>query len=298
MLRDFLAECRAKLFAAREKRVRPGLDDKVLTSWNALMITAYATAAQAFDSPEYAAAAAKAADFLLGTLRAADGKLLRTWSRGGRAKLNAYLEDYAYLVEALVAVYEATAEPRFLREAVALAEKMVEQFWDAEGGGFFYTGRDHERMIARGKDPHDNATPAANSVASLALFRLFELTGRGDLRDRAEVTLRLYRDLMRERPFVTGQMLLALDFRLGPVEAFAVVGGGDEARRVLRAIHGAFRPNKVVAVKPSDGTAEGVALLEGKATTGGRVTTYVCENFACQAPLVGAEALEARLSAT
>ncbi|MFO0843092.1 MAG: hypothetical protein U0797_11975 [Gemmataceae bacterium] len=268
----------------------------MLTS-NALMITAYATARRAPTSAEYAASAAKAADFVLGTLRAGDGRLLRTWSRGARAKLNGYLEDYAYLVEALVAVYETTFEPRYLREAVGIAEKMIEQFWDGDGGGFFYTGRDHEPMIARGKDPHDNATPAANSVATLALLRLFELTGRADLRDRAEATLRLYRDLMAERPFATAQMLLALDFRLGPVEAFAVVGDGGEGKRILRAIHEAFRPNKVVAAKRAATGAGGVTLLEGKEAVDGQATLYVCEDFACRAPVVGAEAAEKVLRA-
>ncbi len=296
-LRDFLAECRRKLLAVRDKRVRPGLDDKVLTAWNALMITAFATAAQVFDEPAHALVADKAADFLLTKMRAADGKLLRTWSAGHAAKLNAYLEDYAYLVEALVTLYEATFETRWINEAVALSEKMIEQFWDEQGGGFFYTGRDHERLIARGKDPHDNATPAGNSVAALALLRLAELTGRNELREKAETALRLYRDLMDERPFATAQMLLALDFYLGPVKAFAVVGEGEEARRVLRAIHGEFRPNKVIAVcRPNAPDAVGqLSLLAGKAAVDGKATLYVCENFACRAPVVGAEAIEKQL---
>jgi hypothetical protein len=281
------------LFAARGRRVRPGLDDKVLTSWNALMITAFATAAQVFDRPDHAVRAAKTADFLLTRMRTADGKLLRTWSRGAQPKLNAYLEDYAYLVEALVTLYEATFEPRWLREAVAVSEKMLEQFWDPQSGGFFYTGRDHEPMIARGKDPHDNATPAANSVAVTALLRLVELTGRSDLRDKAETTLRLYRELMAERPFATAQMLIALAFWLGPVEAIAIVGdaAAEETRRVLRAIHGAFRPNKVVALR-SPTTGSEVALLQGKTAIDGKLTTYLCENFTCQAPLVGAATVE------
>ncbi len=293
LLRDFLADCRARLFNAREQRVRPGLDDKVLTAWNGLMIHALATAAQVFARPEYAQRAARAADFVLSTLRAEDGKLYRTWSRGARAKLNAYLEDYAYLLEALVTLYEATFEPRWLDEAVTLAEKMIEQFWDKQQGGFFYTGRDHEPLIARGKDPHDNATPAANSVAVLALFRLVELTGRADLREKAEATLRLYHDLLRNRPLAATQMLLALDFWLGPVEAFALVGPNEELPRILRAIHGVFRPNKVVAYSPSP--TDRVKLLEGKHALEGKLTTYVCENFTCQAPLVGADAAEPQL---
>jgi uncharacterized protein YyaL (SSP411 family) len=298
-LRDFLADCRQKLLAARGGRVRPGLDEKILTSWNALMITAVATAAQALGKPEYAAAAARAADFLLTRMRAPDGKLLRTCSAGKTARLNAYLEDYAYLVEALVTLYEATFEPRWLVEAARIAAVMIDQFWDPQGAGFFYTGRNHEQLIARGKDPHDNATPAGNSVAATALFRLVELTGRTDLREKGLDTLRLYRDLMDERPFAAAQMLIALDFHLGPVEAFAIIGdpGKEETQRVLRAIHGSFRPNKVVALRRPEkvGHEDLIPLLAGKTAVGGQVTTYVCKDFACQAPLVGAEAVESAL---
>src|SRR5205823_6022569 len=145
------------------------------TAWNGLMITAYATAAQVLDRPDYAGAAARAADFILTRMRGADGKLLRTWSAGGQPKLNAYLEDYAYLLEGLVALYEATFEPRWVEAALDLAGVMVDQFWDPEEGGFFFTGRDHEALIARGKDPHDNATPSGNAVAVTALLRLVKL---------------------------------------------------------------------------------------------------------------------------
>src|SRR5262249_45756473 len=149
--------------------------------WNGLMITAFATAAQVFQRPDYAADAARAAGFILARMRGPDGRLLRTYSTGHEAKLNAYLEDYAYLLEGLAALYEATFEPRWLEEALGLARVMIEQFWDEVGGGFFYTGRDHEALIARGKDPHDNATPAANSVAVTALSRLVQLTGKTEL---------------------------------------------------------------------------------------------------------------------
>jgi uncharacterized protein YyaL (SSP411 family) len=295
----FLAECRQRLLAARTERVRPGLDDKVLTSWNGLMIAALATAAQALDRPDYAAAAARAADFILRRMRSADGRLLRTWSPGGEAKLNAYLEDYAFLLEGLVCLYEATFEARWVGDALQLADVMVEQFWDAQGGGFFYTGRDHEELIARGKDPHDNATPSGNAVAVTALLRLVKLTGRGDLQDRAETTLRLYGGLLRSHPFAASQMLLALDFYLGPVREFAVVGDpeSEETRRVVRAVREGFRPNKVVALRPVRGAVREdlLGLLEGRVAVGGRTTTYVCENFSCRAPLVGAEAVEEAL---
>jgi uncharacterized protein YyaL (SSP411 family) len=298
-LRDFLAGARSKLFEVRSRRVPPGKDDKALTAWNGLMITAHATAAQVLDSPQYAATAARAADFILTRMRAADGKLLRTWSAGSPAKLNAYLEDYAYLLEGLLALYEATFEPRWVESALQLAEVMIEQFWDPHGGGFFFTGRDHETLIARGKDPHDNATPSGNAVAVTALLRLVKLTGRPDFWDRAETTLQLYQGLLASHPNAAGQMLIALDFYLGPVQELAIVGdpAAEDTRRVLRTIRQGFRPNRVVALQPvgGEGRPDLIPLLADKPAHHGTVTTYVCEDFSCQAPLVGAEAAETAL---
>jgi uncharacterized protein len=302
-LRRWLDDCRRKLFEARQHRVRPGLDDKALTSWNGLMIGALANAGAVLERPDYTAAARRAADFILTRMRTADGRLLRTWSAGGEPKLNAYLEDYAYLLDGLVSLYEATFEPRWVEAALDLARVMVEQFWDAEEGGFFYTGRDHEALIARTKDPHDNATPSANAMAVTALLRLVKLTGRADLQEKAEATLRLYRGLLASHPLSAGQMLIALDFWLGPVEEVAVVGdpAAEDTRRVLRAARAGFHPRRVLAQKPASGDTrsleELLPLLAGKTASGGVVTTYVCQNFACQAPLVGTGAAEAALAA-
>src|SRR5262249_27481550 len=160
-----------------------------------------------------------------------------------------YLEDYAFLLDALVSLYEATFEPRWIETALGLANVMISQFWDESGGGFFFTGRDHEALIARNKDPQDNAIPSGNSLAAMALLRLARLTGRTDLSQKAEATLRVFRNLLTEHPIAAGQMLTALDFYLGPVQEFAVVGdpAAPETLRVLRAIRAGFRPNKVVA---------------------------------------------------
>jgi uncharacterized protein YyaL (SSP411 family) len=299
-LRALLARCRQKLFEARGRRVRPGLDDKALTSWNGLMIGALANASAVLERPDWTAAARRAADFILTRMRTADGRLLRTWSVGGEPKLNAYLEDYAYLLDGLGSLYEATFEPRWVEASLDLARVMVDQFWDEAEGGFFYTGRDHEALIARTKDPHDNATPSGNAMAVTVLLRLVKLTGRGDLLEKAEATLRLYRGLLSSHPLSAGQMLIALDFRLGPVEEVAVVGdpAAEDTRRVLRAARAGFHPRRVLALQPPSGDTrsleELVPLLTGK-TAGGAVTTYVCQNFTCQAPLVGAEAAEKAL---
>ncbi len=301
-LRALLSRCRHKLFEARGHRVRPGLDDKALTAWNGLMIGALANAAAVLDRPEHAAAARRAADFILSRMLTSEGRLLRTWSRGGEAKLNAYLEDYAYLIDGLVSLYEATFEPRWVSAALALAGVMIEQFWDKAEGGFFYTGRDHESLIARTKDTHDNATPSGNAMAVTGLLRLAKLTGRADLHEKAEATLRLHGGLLASHPISVGQMLIALDFWLGPVQEVAVVGdpAADDTRRVLRAARAGFHPRRVLAFKPPAGDSRPLAeigLLTGKMASGGVVTTYVCQNFACQAPLVGAEATETALAA-
>jgi uncharacterized protein YyaL (SSP411 family) len=296
-LRRRLDASRHKLFEARSRRVRPGLDDKALTAWNGLMIAAFAQAAQALDEPRYAQAAARAADFVLTRMRTPDGRLLRTWSHGHDAKLNGYLEDYSFLIDALVNLYEATFDPRWIDEALRLADVMVVQFWDSADGGFFFTGRDHESLIARGKDPHDNATPSGNSMAVTGLLRLVKLTGRGDLWQKAERTLRLYSGLLASHPYVAGQMLVALDFYLGPVKEIAIIGDTEmeETRRVLQTVRRGFRPDQVIALRLPSATAPASLPLLADKTSHGAVTTYVCQDFACQAPLVGAAAVEASL---
>jgi uncharacterized protein YyaL (SSP411 family) len=296
-LRARLAEAKRRLLEVRARRVRPGRDEKVLAAWNGLMIAAFARAAQVLDS-RYAEPAVRAADFVLSAMRGQDGRLRRTYSSPGPARLNAYLEDYSFLADALVALYEATFEPRWLAAALELAGVMVEQFWDEQGGGFFFVGHDHEPLIVRGKDPQDGSTPSGNSMAATALLRLARLTGRHDLAEKAEQTLRLCAGLMREHPTMFGQMLIALDFWLGPVQEFAVIGPRPAAAEALRLIHAGFRPNKVVAwADPAVGAPDQlVPLLAGKSAVGGEVTTYICQNFACQAPLVGVDALRQALT--
>jgi uncharacterized protein YyaL (SSP411 family) len=177
---------------------------------------------------------------------------------------------------------------------------MVDQFWDPAEGGFFYTGRDHETLIARSKDPYDNAIPSGNSMAVTALLRLVKLTGRMDLQEKAETTLQLYRGLLAAQPLAAAQMLLALDFFLGPVQEIAIVGdpSAEEVRRVLRLLAGRFQPHRVLALKAPGSDEkhldERLPLLAGK-TSQGPVAVYLCQNFTCQAPLVGVEAVERAL---
>jgi uncharacterized protein YyaL (SSP411 family) len=293
---DLPARCRRlgdRLYEVRSRRLWPGRDEKVLTAWHGLMIAALAQAGAAFGEPRYVAAASRAADFLLRHLRKPDGRLYRTTAVGSPAKFDGYLEDYSFLIDALVNLYQATFEARWLREAVALAEVMISDFADP-AGGFFYTATGHEPLIARTKDSFDGSTPSGNAMAATALLRLAALTGRDDFRERGEKTLTAFVGLMRDSPTGVGQMLSALNFHLGPVKEVAVIGphDGDALRRVIRAIADRFLPNVVLAAHDpgaGDAPADLIPLLRDRPARG-EVTTYVCQDFACQAPVVGSEA--------
>jgi uncharacterized protein len=290
---ELLRRCRdlaAKLYEVRARRVRPGRDEKVLTAWNGLMIAAFAQAGAAFDEPRYTEAAVSAAHFVLSDLRKPDGRLFRTTAVGSAPKLDAYLEDYAYLIEALVSLYQATFEPRWVEEALRLADLMVQDFADPAGGGLFYTASGHEPLITRTKDSFDGSTPSGNAMAATGLLRLAALTGREDLRARAERILASFAGLMHDSPGAAGQMLMALDFHLGPVREIAVVGTDSVVAPVVRAVRERFVPNVVVAAHdPAAGPAPAaIPLLRDRPATRD-VITYICEHFACQAPVVGAD---------
>ena len=286
---------RAKLLAAREKRIHPGLDDKVLVSWNGLMIDALSGAATALDEPRYLLAAQRAAEFVLGSMRRGDGRLLHSW-RQGQAKLDAYLDDYACLANALVALYEADFNERWIDEALSLAELVLQLFADPQQGGFFFTASDHETLIARQKDLYDNATPSGNSMAALALLRLAKLTGRNDLLAAAESTLCAAAPLMRQSPRAMGQMLLALDLFVGPTPEIVILGNAQqgETAAALAALRHRFVPNKLLACRragDSDSRSKSLdPLFAGKKLDGPEPAVFICERFACQAPLFGQQA--------
>ena len=293
-----LEEVKAKLYAVRAKRVWPGRDEKILTAWNGLAISAFAQAGAAFDEPKYISAAIGAADFVMTKMRTPDGRLLRTCGIGQPAKLTAYLEDYSYFIDALVSLYEATFDPRWIVAATELADVLHDRF-DDPSGGFFYTADDHETLIARTKDLQDGSVPSGNAMAATALLRLSKLTGRAKDAAKAEETLKTYRSLMADTPMGAGQMLVALDFWLGPVDEIAVIGAEDSpaVHAVLKLLRSQFRPNRVIAFHdPATRPAPvGVKLLDGKEALGD-VTVYVCRDFACRAPLVGAEAVRLAMS--
>jgi uncharacterized protein len=299
-LRDELAAGRALLLAARERRVPPAKDTKVLVSWNGLMIAALAAGGRILKDEQYLDAAGRAAGFILGRMRRDDGRLLHTY-KDGRAKLDAYLDDYADLVDGLTRLYEATGEPDWINSALDLARIMIDEFADAQQGGFYFTGRRHETLITRQKDVHDNATPSGNGMAATALVRLGALTGRDDLTQAGRKALESIQLVLEREPAAAGQSLIALDFHLGSVTEFAVLAGPDAAERraVLEAIATKFLPHKVVApATPAQAASLAgiIPLLADRPLRENRTTTYVCKHFACREPVIGVAGIEAALA--
>ncbi len=291
---DVREAIRRTLLEARAARVRPGLDDKRLCAWNALMISALAEAGAALERQDYLDAAGRCADFLLETMRDADSHLLRTYN-AGRAKLNAYLEDHAFLVEALLALYEATFEPRWFHAARGTADTMIVRFADTDRGGFFQTSDDHEQLVARRKDLDDNPIPSGSSSAAVGLLRLAALTGEEPYERHARGVLALVAEIAPRHPQSFGHALQALDFHLAAVREVALVG--DDTSELARVVRGAFRPHVVLA--GGDGSAaNGIALLQGRAPIDGHPAAYVCERFSCRRPVTAAGDLEALITSS
>src|SRR3954470_7779110 len=285
-------QIRERLLEVRAQRVWPGLDDKRLTSWNALMIAALAEAGAVLERPDYVNVARSAATTLLRVHRDAEGRLLRT-SDGERAKLNAYLEDHAFMLGALLDLYEATFETRWFTEARALADTMIERFADDEHGGFFATSSDHEELVTRRKDLEDTPIPAGNSAAALALLRLAALTGEHAYEGRAHGVLRLLHEVAPKHPAAFGHLLQALDWVASTPREVALVG--PDVAPLARVVRARLRPRVVLAGGP--GPDERVPLLAGRAPLDGRAAAYVCERLACQRPVADPEELAALLDA-
>ncbi|HEX8137711.1 MAG TPA: thioredoxin domain-containing protein [Pyrinomonadaceae bacterium] len=296
-LREALERGRRELFAVRERRVKPARDEKILTAWNGLMLASFAEAGSVLDRPDYLEAAERNAQFVLERLRR-DGLLLRTY-KDGQAKLNGYLEDYSFYADGLTALYEATGELRWLEEAQAITERMIEEFWDEAEGGFFYTGESHEELIVRSKDYFDNATPSGNSVAAEVLLRMSVLTGKEEYARQAVTIFRLLRDTMSRHPTAFGRLLGALDFYLSRPREIAIIGERDRAdtRALLQEVWRLYLPNKVVAQSAEGDTraATVVPLLQDRTMIEGKATAYVCEHYTCQRPVTTAEELGEQL---
>ena len=296
-LAEALARSCERLFAAREGRVKPARDEKILTAWNGLMLAGFAEAAAVLKRPDYLEIARQNAQFLLDNLRG-DGLLLRTY-KDGHAKLNAYLEDYAFFISGLVTLFETSGELQWLEEALSLTTTMIDEFWDDEDGGFFYTGRSHEDLIVRSKDFFDNATPSGNSVAAEVLLRIGLLTDNADYQRRAGTILRLMAATVQRYPSGFGRLLCALDFYLGTPKEIALVGNLDkpETQALLAEIWSSYLPNKIVApVLPGPTrAADLIPLVRERPQIDGKATAYLCEHFACKTPTTDPRELASQL---
>ena len=319
-LQAALARSRPKLFAEREKRVKPARDDKVLAEWNGMMLRTFAYAAGALGRDDYRRVAVANAEFLLREMtvtpddsvgdRSEQGwRLHRSWApaslTGGdpQAKLNGYLEDYANVADGLVELYQLTFDLRWLRAARGLADAMIERFWDERNGGFFQTSNDHEALIARPKDFTDNAVPSGNSVATEMLLKLAVLTGDDRYASYAESSLLLLRESMMRFPLGFGHLLGALERYVSRPQEIVVIGDPADAgtQALLGEVRQRFLPNAVVALAASTAAASSAAdvvpLLADRGQIDGQPTAYVCENFACQLPVTDAQALATQLDA-
>lgn len=290
-----LAEWRGKLLAARGRRVPPALDDKILTGWNGLMIAALAKGARVLDEPKYAEEAARAADFVLTNLRR-EGRLLATYRRG-EARLTGYLSDYAFLIEGLLNLYEATWERRRLETALELTETSIRYYYDEGGGSFFFTAHDAEKLVARSKQPQDGAIPAGNSVHAMNLLRLAILFDRKDLREKAES---IFRGVAREvegSPASFERLLCAADFYHDRVKEIALIGeaSSEDTRALVRTVYRSYLPNKVLIQGVDVEMESRFPLLVGRGRRGGAATAYVCEGYQCKTPVTKVEDLLAQL---
>ncbi len=287
---------REKLYEARAKRIWPGRDEKILTAWNALMLRSLAEGGVALDRADLIEMAERNAQFIRDRL-SVDGRLLRTF-KDGEARIDAYLEDYANLIDALVSLYEATFDSEWISWARDLASRMIDEFWNDEQSAFFDTSESGEALIARPKDVFDNATPSGNSVAAEALLRLSLLTGDDDFGRRASQILEQYGAFAAEQPNGFGRMLCAYDFAMGDVHEIAVVGAQDrpETQELLGILRGHYLPWKVVALsQPGKDGVEQIPLLAERTEVSGKPTAYVCQNFVCQLPVTTADDLASQL---
>jgi hypothetical protein len=273
--------------------VRPALDDKRLTSWNALMISALADAGALLGERRYLDAAIATADFIWERMRDERGRLLRSFNHG-EARIGAYLEDHAFLLEAMLALYEASFEERFFVRARELGEEILSRFHDSERGGFFVTASDSEPLITRRKDLEDTPIPSGSSSTAFGLLRLAALSGEYRYEQAALGAIALAAQIAPRYPVAFGHLLCALDLHTAPARELALVGPG--LQELLAVVRERYRPHLVLAAAEQPPSESAVALLEGRTALGGAATAYLCERFSCQAPVSDAAALRALLS--
>ncbi len=290
-LEKLLEEGRKKLFVEREKRVRPSRDEKILTSWNGLMISSFVDGFKVMGNEKYLDGAKKAARFILEEMRK-DGHLMRVFHQG-KSQVKGYSEDYAFSIQALIDLYEATFEIDWLKEADDLNRRMIHQFWDERNGGFFFTGKENELLIARSKNPYDNVIPSSNSVALFNLIRLGYLTGEESLKQKAEQIIHLFYKFLSEHPSGFTHMLSGFSFFFDP-EEIGIIGSKNDLRTksMLQEIYRAYLPNKILSLKDPQEPIEGswFPFLKDKGDQEVPMT-FVCKKFTCLPPVKNEEEL-------
>jgi uncharacterized protein YyaL (SSP411 family) len=290
---SLLAGARQKLFAHREKRIKPFRDEKLITAWNGLMLSGLADAIKITGNPDYRNAAMESVEFIFARMFR-EGRLLHTY-KDGIAKILGYLDDYAFLAVGLLDLFEATFNRSLLAKATELANIMLVEFWDDNDGAFFYTGKSHEQLISRAKPAFDGSIPSGNSLAAQLLLRLYHYTNHEDYFKKAETILRSYRDAMAAQPFGLAHMLSALDFYLAKPKEVVIVGEPQDpaALALLKGVNSTYLPNSTLQLVLPDERLDQIApLLEGKSQIGGTATAYVCHNFTCSAPVTRWEDLK------
>lgn len=284
-----LESARQKLFTARERRVHPAKDDKILADWNGLMIAALAKGAQAFDNPEYAEAAKRAVDFILNHMRTSEGRLLHRY-RDGQAALPANADDYAFLIWGLLEIYETTFDVGCLQTALELNEDLLKHFWDDEGGGFYFTADDGESILVRQKEIYDGAIPSGNSVAMLNLLRLGRITANPGFEEKAVRIGRAFSRNVKQAPSAYTQLMMAVDFGVGPSYEITIVGNSQagDTRAMVKALRMHFIPNKVVVLRPIEQESPEITRLaeftKDQSSIDNKATAYVCLNYSCEIP--------------
>ncbi|PJF22504.1 MAG: thioredoxin domain-containing protein, partial [Phototrophicales bacterium] len=290
-LHEYLSRIKDKLYAARTHRVHPGLDDKILTSWNGMMLASLAEAARVLQREDYAQAAIRCGDFLLENL-IQDGRLLRTY-KNGQSKYNAYLEDYANLIDGLLELYQTTFDERYFAATIQLADDVLAHFTAADGG-FYDTRDDHEQLIVRPRNLQDNAVPSGNSMMAKQLLRLAAYTGNLNYNEAARLGLQLLTEALKQYPQAFGEALNAVDMLVQGVDEIAIIGDPDQdtTQALMAVMTETYCPNAILALSPVnvvDGAV--IPLLNGRIQQNGQPTAYVCRNFTCQMPVTSPDDL-------
>jgi hypothetical protein len=289
-LRRQVESAREMLFSFRCKRIPPHQDDKILADWNGLMIAALAKGAQVFDEAQYAEAARRACDFIWKEMRTPEGRLLHRY-RDGESALPSHVDDYAFLIWGMLELYEASFEIRYLRSALELNGQLLDHFWDDQGGGFFFTADDGEKLLVRQKEVYDGAIPSGNSVAMLNLLRLARITGNSDWEEKAASIGRAFSHQVKRSPSAHSQFLVAVDFALGPSYEVVIAGHSqaEDTKDMFRSLRSQFLPNKVVLFRPLEQESPDVVrlapFLKEQTAVGGRATAYVCLAQSCHSPI-------------